>query len=163
MKIGSSDHLTRNQARSATDCSRPCRRDGLINRRTAPQVQGRVSIESCSRNLTYDPRYVFDARTNSECGSRTVVRLAGWEQPCIKRPRKGIGWYGTVQCLPATLPLGSERAPKIRKRPVGTCCPDWPCECRGDWIRTSDLLNPIQEVRRVNSSENTSLSRLAAF
>src|SRR5262249_26380295 len=26
---------------------------------------------------------------------------------------------------------------------------------RGDWIRTSDLLNPIQEVWRVNSSENS--------
>jgi integrase len=35
--------------------------------------------------------------------------------------------------------------------------------CRGDWIRTSDLLNPIQEVRRANIAENTSLSRLAAF
>ena len=35
--------------------------------------------------------------------------------------------------------------------------------CRGDWIRTSDLLNPIQEVWRVNSSENTALSCLAAF
>jgi hypothetical protein len=35
--------------------------------------------------------------------------------------------------------------------------------CRGDWIRTSDLLNPIQEAWSVNSSENTSLSRLAAF
>jgi hypothetical protein len=34
---------------------------------------------------------------------------------------------------------------------------------RGDWIRTSDLLNPIQEVWRVNIAENTSLSRLAAF
>ena len=66
MKIGSSDHLTRNQARSATDCSRPCRRDGLINRRTAPQVQGRVSIASYSRSVTYDPRCVLDARTNSE-------------------------------------------------------------------------------------------------
>ena len=36
-------------------------------------------------------------------------------------------------------------------------------QCRGDWIRTSDLLNPIQEVRRVNSAENTFLSRLTAF
>src|SRR5262245_34034027 len=58
--------LSRNQARSATDCSRPCRGDGLINRRAAPQVQGRVSIASYSRNVTYDPRRVLDARTNSE-------------------------------------------------------------------------------------------------
>jgi hypothetical protein len=36
-------------------------------------------------------------------------------------------------------------------------------QCWGDWIRTSDLLNPIQEAWRVNRSENTSLSRLAAF
>jgi hypothetical protein len=34
---------------------------------------------------------------------------------------------------------------------------------RGDWIRTSDLLNPIQEVLRVNIAENTSLSWLTAF
>src|SRR5690349_16515764 len=34
---------------------------------------------------------------------------------------------------------------------------------RGDWIRTSDLLNPIEEAWRANSSENTSLSQLAAF
>src|SRR5215470_14055381 len=101
------------------------------------------------------------AQTRS--GSRSAVLLGEWEQPRIKRPRKGIGWYGTVESLPATLPLGSERVPKLRTRPVGTCCPDWPCECRGDWIRTSDLLNPIQEVWRVNSSENMSLSRLAAF
>jgi hypothetical protein len=96
-------------------------------------------------------------------GSRTAVRLGGWEQPRIKRPRKGIGWYGTIECLPATLPRGLERVHKMRKKPAGTCCPDWPCECRGDWIRTSDLLNPIQGEWRVNSSENTSLSRLAAF
>src|SRR5262245_25535078 len=31
-------------------------------------------------------------------------------------------------------------------------------QCRGDWIRTSDLLNPIQGVSRVNCSENTALS-----
>ena len=35
--------------------------------------------------------------------------------------------------------------------------------CRGDWIRTSDLLNPIQEVQRVNIAENTFLSWLTAF
>src|SRR5262249_48852356 len=82
------------------------------------------------------------AQTRS--GSRSAVRLGGWVQPRIKLPRKGIGWYGTVQSLPATLPLGSEGVLKMQKRPVGTGCPDWPCECRGDWIRTSDLLNPIQ-------------------
>src|SRR5262245_59183062 len=35
--------------------------------------------------------------------------------------------------------------------------------CRGDWIRTSDLLNPIQGVWRAKLSENASLSRLRAF
>ena len=57
---------SRNHARSATVCSRPRRRDGLSNRRAAPQVQGRVSIASYSRNVTYGPRCVLDARTNSE-------------------------------------------------------------------------------------------------
>jgi len=58
--------LSRNQARSATDCSRPRRRDGLIDQRAAAQVQARVSIASYSRNVTYGPRCVLDARTNSE-------------------------------------------------------------------------------------------------
>ena len=137
--------LSWNQARSSAIRSRPRHRDGLINRGAAPQVQGRVSMASYSRNVTYGPRCVLDARTNSH-GSRSAVLLAGWEQPRIKLPRKGIGWYGTVESLPATLPLGLERVPKMRKRPAGTSCPDWPCECRGDWIRTSDLLNPIQAV-----------------
>src|SRR5262249_45746921 len=58
--------LSRNHARSATDCSRPRRRDRLINRRTPPQVQGRVLIASYSRNVTYGPRCVLDARTTSD-------------------------------------------------------------------------------------------------
>jgi hypothetical protein len=55
-----------NQARSSTNCSRPRRRDCLINRGAAPQVHGRVSIASYSRNVTYGPKGVLDARTNSE-------------------------------------------------------------------------------------------------
>jgi integrase len=35
--------------------------------------------------------------------------------------------------------------------------------CRGERIRTSDLLNPIQEAGRANCLENAALSRLAAF
>ena len=58
---------------------------------------------------------------------------------------------------------GVGMSPKMEKK----ASRDWllrlALQCRGDWIRTSDLLNPIQEVRRVNSSENTFLSRLAAF
>src|SRR5262245_30004138 len=69
--------LSRNQARSATDCSRPRGRDGLSNWRAAPQVQRRVSIASYSRNVTYGPRCVLDARTNSEwiAFGRTAVRM----------------------------------------------------------------------------------------
>jgi hypothetical protein len=58
--------LSRNQARPSTDCSRPRRRDCLINRGAAAQAQGRVSIASYSRNVTYRPRCVLDARTDSE-------------------------------------------------------------------------------------------------
>jgi hypothetical protein len=36
-------------------------------------------------------------------------------------------------------------------------------ECRGDWIRTSDLLNPIQEAWRVKSWKNAAISRLSDF
>src|SRR5262249_40868034 len=38
----------------------------LVNRRAPPRVQGRVSIASYSRNVTYGPRWVLDARTNSD-------------------------------------------------------------------------------------------------
>ena len=62
----------------------------------------------------------------TQSGSRSAVLLGGWVQPRIKLPRKGIGWYETVGSLPATLPRGSERVPKMRKRSVGTGCPDWP-------------------------------------
>ena len=58
--------MTKNQARSSTDCSRPRRRDSLINRGAAPHVQGRVSMASYSRNVPHGPRCVLDARTNSE-------------------------------------------------------------------------------------------------
>src|SRR5262249_28888115 len=34
---------------------------------------------------------------------------------------------------------------------------------RGDWIRTSDLLNPIQGASRVDCSENAALSCVTAF
>src|SRR5262249_856305 len=40
--------------------------------------------------------------------------------------------------------LWSECLPTAKKRPVGTLCPNWPFVCRGDWIRTSGPLNPIQ-------------------
>ena len=33
-----------------------------------------------------------------------------------------------------------------KRRPARTWNPGGPCACRGDWIRTSDLLNPIQAV-----------------
>src|SRR5262249_30385409 len=48
-------------------------------------------------------------------GSRSAVPLGGWEKQRIKRPRKGIGWHGTAESLPASLPRGSERVPKMRK------------------------------------------------
>src|SRR5262249_25579952 len=63
---GAIARLSRNQARSSTDRSRPRRSDCLINRGAAPQAQGRVSIASYSRNVTYGPKGVLDARTNSK-------------------------------------------------------------------------------------------------
>jgi hypothetical protein len=35
--------------------------------------------------------------------------------------------------------------------------------CRGDWIRTSDLLNPIQAVTTSKTAEKTSISALTSF
>jgi hypothetical protein len=58
--------LNQNQARYSTDCSRPRSRDGLTNRGAAPHVHVRASIASYSRNVTYGPSCVLDARTNSE-------------------------------------------------------------------------------------------------
>jgi hypothetical protein len=68
-----------------------------------------------------------------------------------------------------TAPSGSIRAhsvpgpERVKKKGLPQPIVTTSLKCRGDWIRTSDLLNPIQEVRRVNSAENTFLSRLTAF
>ena len=38
-----------------------------------------------------------------------------------------------------------------------------PPSCRGDWIRTSDLLNPIQEGRCTETVEKSPAARVTAF
>src|SRR5262245_57894419 len=98
------------------------------------------------------------AQTRS--GSRSAVLLGGCEQTRIKRLRKGIGGYGTVESLPATLPRGSERVSKMRNRPVGTCCPDWPYNVGATGFEPA---TPIQGVWKENIAENASRSRLTAF
>jgi hypothetical protein len=57
--------LNRNQARSSTDCSQPRRRDGPINRGLPQSFRVGTSIASCSRAVTYGPKCVLAARTNS--------------------------------------------------------------------------------------------------
>src|SRR5262249_442392 len=149
--------LTKNQARSATDCSRPRRRDGLINRRAAPQVQGRVSMASYSRNVTYDPRCVLDARTNSEWIplGRTAGRMGGATNHAAEEGYR-VARNGRISARNSAPGVGTSS--QDEKRPVGTCCPDWPCECRGDWIRTSDLLNPIQGEDVPNAPQGQELA-----
>src|SRR5581483_1185941 len=104
----------------------------------------------------------MDARRNSEwiplC--RTAVRMGAATNQAPEEEYRVVrnGRISARNSAPR-----SERVPKMRKRPVGTCCPDWPCECWGDWIRTSDLLNSIQEASRVNIAEKTSLSWLTAL
>src|SRR5262249_43740032 len=106
--------LNQNQARSATDCSRPCRSDGLINRglprkfRVACRWQGTRGTLLMAQGAC-----LMLAPTRS--GSHWAVPLGGWEQPRIKRPRKGIGWFGTVESLPATLPRGRNESPRCEK------------------------------------------------
>src|ERR671934_537378 len=48
-------------------------------------------------------------------GSRSPILRAGWEQPRIKLPRKGIGYDGTVESLPATLPCGRNESQGRKK------------------------------------------------
>jgi hypothetical protein len=50
--------------------------------------------------------------------------------------------------------------PKMERRPAATVCCDWPSECRGDWIRTSDLLNPILWAKAALSRR---MSQMQAF
>src|SRR5262249_41672241 len=53
-----------------------------------------------------------------------------------------------VQCRPGKSGnekwQGAKTDFRERSRLAVSCLSDEPCECRGDWIRTSDLLNPIQ-------------------
>jgi hypothetical protein len=64
--------LSRDQARSSTDYSRPRRRAGPMDRGVARNFWVGMSIVSCSRTVTYGPRCVLAART-SMGGSRSAV------------------------------------------------------------------------------------------
>src|SRR5262249_28305228 len=142
--------LNRNQARSSTDCSHPRRRDGLINWRLPRRFKVALRWQAVpGKLLMAHSAGLMLAPTRGR--SRSAVRHRGLEQPRIKVPRQGIGCYGAVESLPATLPVGSECVLTANKRPVGTLCPNWPFVCRGDWIRTSDLLNPILWVKAAPS------------
>ena len=137
--------MTKNQARSSTDCSRPRRRDGLINRGAAPQIQGRVSIASYSRNVTYGPRCVLDARTNSEWIplGRTAGRMGAATNQAAEEGNRVVrnGRISDRNSAPGvgTGPQGAKKASRNLLSRLAL-------QCRGDWIRTSDLLNPIQKV-----------------
>src|SRR5207237_9715091 len=49
-----------------------------------------------------------------------------------------------AETLPSTLPFPRKEHFGGEKKPAGTYCPGRLCVSRGNWIRTSDLLNPIQ-------------------
>jgi hypothetical protein len=67
-----------------------------------------------------------------------------------------------IMCLNRTLD-GATLVPEIRK-PFDVFAEGLVSEkSRDDWIRTSDLLNLIQEARRAKCRENAALSRLRAF
>jgi integrase len=58
-------------------------------------------------------------------------------------------------------PVGASGSPVKRKGRVSSA--DNRPSCRGDWIRTSDLLNPITAVTGADSSEIPSGARLSSF
>jgi NAD(P)-dependent dehydrogenase (short-subunit alcohol dehydrogenase family) len=66
-----------------------------------------------ARRFVAEGTHVFSTRRRP---GGTAVRRRGWEQPRVKLPRKCIGWYETVESLPATLPRGSERVPKMQRK-----------------------------------------------
>ena len=128
----------------------------------APQDQGRVSIASYSRNVTYGPRCVLDARTNSEWIplGRTAGRMGAATNQAAEEGYRLVrnGRISARNSAPGvgTSPQGAKKASrKLFSRLA--------LQCRGDWIRTSDLLNPIQEAWRAKCRKNAALSRLSTF
>ena len=154
--------LSRNQARASTGLLSASPQRLPNQPGAAPQVPGRVSIASYSRNVTYGPKGVLDARTNSERISlcRTAGRMGAATNQAAE---EGIRVVRNGRISDRNSAPGVGTSPQDAKKASRNLLSRLALQCRGDWIRTSDLLNPIQEVRRVNSSENTFLSRLAAF
>src|SRR5262249_36841553 len=137
--------LNRNQARSSTDCSHPRRTNGQINRGLPRKFRVGMSIASCSRAVTYGSNarlLLAPTRGVNQAGREGYPMVRGGRISALNSAR----W--------------SERVPRWKRRPAATGCCDWPSECRGDWIRTSDLLNPILGDKAGSSRR---MSQMQAF
>jgi hypothetical protein len=131
--------LSRNQARSSTDCSHPRRTDGQIKRGLPRKFRVGKSIASCSWAVTYGSNarlLLAPTRGVNQAGREGYPMVQGGRISALNSAR----W--------------SERVPRWKRRPAATGCCDWHSECRGDWIRTSDLLNPIKTVYRPKLPES---------
>jgi hypothetical protein len=103
----------------------------------APQIQDRVSMPSRSGKVAYGTKCVLDPRTNRERISLGPYRGedgSSHESGCRARAR--IVENGEISAHNSSQRVGTspKRGKKARRA----------LRCRGDWIRTSDLLNPIE-------------------
>jgi hypothetical protein len=98
-----------------------------------------------SRNVTYGPRCVLDARTNSEW--IPLGRTAGGMGAATNQAAKeGYRVVRNSRISARNSAPGVGTSPQDAKKVSRNLLSRLALQCRGDWIRTSDLLNPIQQV-----------------
>jgi hypothetical protein len=147
--------LNQNQARSSPDYSQPRRADGLNNRWLPGRFRLGMSIASYSRVVTYGPK--IRAYCSHQLRLDRARRYAG-RPVAVANQATQEGYRlvrgGRISALNSA--RGRNRLVD-RKKASRNCLSRLALQCRGDWIRTSDLLNPIQEAWRANCLENAAL------
>ena len=102
-----------------------------------------MSIASYSRNVISGPRCALDARTNSEwipLGRAAGRRGAATNQAAQEGYR--VVRNGRISARNSAPGVGT--SPQDVKKASRNLLSRLALQCRGDWIRTSDLLNPIR-------------------
>jgi hypothetical protein len=109
----------------------------------------RVSIASYPRNVTYDPRCVLGCRIKLEVDP---ARSYGWQEGAATNQAAEEEYRvvrnGRVSARNSAPGVGT--SPQDTKKARRNFLLRRALQCRGDWIRTSDLLNPIQEAIQRN-------------
>jgi hypothetical protein len=107
-------------------------------------------MASYSRNVIYGPKGVHDARTNSE--RIPLGRIAGRIGAATNQAaEEGFRVVRNGRMSACNSAPGVGTSPQDGKKASRNLLSRLALQCRGDWIRTSDLLNPIQEPTQPNS------------